>query len=45
MSSNQEKGEQVIKNLRDFLDSLGIKKKGPELTRAKHIDIYRSTPE
>lgn len=43
---NQEnKGHQVIKSLQDFLHSLGIKKKSPDIIGGKNIDVYRSTPD
>ena len=44
-NTQKNKGERVIKTLKDFLSSMGIKKKSSEQTRAKNIDIFRSTPE
>ncbi|CAI2372568.1 unnamed protein product [Moneuplotes crassus] len=37
--------EQVINTLKNFLASIGIRQKSSEQTRAKNIDVYRSTPK
>ena len=41
----KEKGQYVMKTLKEFLKSIGIKNAGDSYTRARFLDISRSTPQ
>ena len=41
----KSKGLQVIKTLKEFLKSIGIKNVSDPHTRARYLDISRSTPQ